>query len=163
MRGRKPVPSAVKAARGTRDRSVERMGGVEVEAPGDLRRAPSWLTKDQKRLWRYAVASAPPGLLRLLDASILAVWCVSTDLYRRAMADVEKYGLVVKGPAGPLPNPALAIAARQAQAVTKAVELLGFAPAARARVRVQPTAEGSRLRAFLEDRSKPEAPGETVQ
>jgi P27 family predicted phage terminase small subunit len=134
MAGRKPLPTVVKQTKGTlRQHRVNRH---EPKPEGDLIEPPEYMSEGAKAAWRYALESAPPGLLKKLDMSILEVWAQAADLYRKAQAGLAKTGLLVKAPntGVPMQSPYLAIANKQAQIMAKAATEMGFTPASRSRV-----------------------------
>jgi phage terminase small subunit len=72
MRGRKPVPSALKLLRGNPGR---RKAVREVEPPVGAE-APAWLPADARAHWdRIAPGLVGVGLLTILDADSLAIYC----------------------------------------------------------------------------------------
>jgi P27 family predicted phage terminase small subunit len=108
------------------------------KAKDDLFAAPEWMSDSQREGWAWAIVNAPPGLLKQLDRSILAIWVVAEDLHREAAETIAQYGLLTKSPnAGlPLQSPYLAILNKQAQIMLKAGAELGFSPSSRTRVQV---------------------------
>lgn len=134
MAGRKPLPTVVKQTKGTLRQ--HRINRHEPKPDGDLVEPPEYMSEGAKSAWRYALESAPPGLLKKLDMSILEVWASAADLYRKAQAGLAKTGLLVKAPntGVPMQSPYLAIANKQAQIMAKAATEMGFTPASRSRV-----------------------------
>ena len=134
MRGRPPKPTLIKKLQGNPGKRPLNAG--EPQPEGDLYGAPEWLSDTQREGWGFAITSAPPGLLKKLDRSMLAIWVVAEDLHREAAEKIGQYGLLTKSPnAGlPLQSPYLAILNKQAQIMLKAGAELGFSPASRTRV-----------------------------
>ena len=116
-------------------------------------RAPSWLTRRQKLLWRKAVDSAPAGLLHEMDTTILTTWVIACDTHRDACEKMRHAGLIVKTRETesvktakdgsvtrekkggmPIQNPYLPIINKQAQIMVKAASELGFTPISRTRL-----------------------------
>lgn len=148
MRGRKPVPTVLKKIRGNPSKTPE---NVREPIPvGDLVAAPEWMTADQTAGWNYAITNAPPGLLRIIDRSALAVWVVAESLHVEACKFQARAGLLTRvGVAPPRARPGevqepdnrvlqqspfLAIINKQAFLMLKAAAELGFTPASRSRV-----------------------------
>jgi P27 family predicted phage terminase small subunit len=104
---------------------------------GDLKTPPAGFDETLKDIWRSAIRNAPPGLLKRIDASVLEVWCVAHRMYRRAVEEVEKSGMVTKSPTTGLAieNPYLWSINKQALIMLRAAEQLGFSPASRTRIR----------------------------
>ena len=138
MRGRKPIPTATKELMGNPGKRA--LNKREPQPKGELYAAPTWMSDSQREGWAYAITNSPPGLLKLLDCSVLAVWVVAEDLHRQAAEKVAQFGLLTKSPnAGmPLQSPYLAILNKQAQIMLKAAAELGFSPSSRSRVQVAP-------------------------
>lgn len=137
MRGRKPVPTHLKLIRGNPGK--RRLNENEPIPEGDLNAPPTWMSKSQRAGWRYAIANAPPGLLKRLDRSVLSAWVVAEDLHRTASQMLDKHGLLIKAPNTGLPiqSPYLPVANRQATIMLKAAEQLGFSPGSRSRVQIE--------------------------
>ena len=138
MRGRKPVPTALKTLRGN---PGKRVLPTDIAAPGALFEPPEFLTARQRETWAYAIENAPAGLLRRLDRSVMTVWVVAADLHRQAAEEIATTGLVVRGQgkaAPPYQSPFIGILNRQAQVMLKAAAELGFTPSSRSRVALSP-------------------------
>jgi P27 family predicted phage terminase small subunit len=142
VRGRPPKPTLIKQAQGNPGKRPLNMR--EPQPEGELYGAPKWLSETQREGWAFAITNAPPGLLKELDRSVLAIWVVAEDLHREAAEKIALYGMLTKSPnAGlPLQSPYLAILNKQAQIMLKAGAELGFSPASRTRVQVERTGPG---------------------
>lgn len=138
IRGRKPKPSYLRVLEGHKSNSAPRE--QEPEPSGDLAAPPHWLNERQKEIWRYALQQAPPGLLKLLDASIFTTWVVASDMHAEAVQKVNKLGQMVKSPVSktPMQNPYVGIMNKQATLMMKAASEMGFTPSSRTRVKVDP-------------------------
>lgn len=134
MRGRKPIPTALKIIAGNPGKRT--LNTHEPQPRGDLADPPEWLTDRQLTMWREVVAFAPPGLLKDLDASVFTVWVVAYDLYQEASDKLARTGMLIKAPntGVPMQSPYLAIVNKQAQIMMKAAAEMGFTPASRSRV-----------------------------
>jgi phage terminase small subunit len=139
MRGRKPKPTEVTKLHGSPGK--RRMNDAEPIPPGALDEPPGWLTAEQAASWRYALANAPPGLLRRLDRGVLTIWVVAEGLHQRAARLLEQYSgedlLTTQGDQK-IPSPYLSILNKQALIMFKAASELGFSPVARVRAYAQP-------------------------
>lgn len=112
-------------------------GKLEERPPPDV------LSEAQKKVWRQAIKSAPPGMLRHLDESVLLVWVVACERHADASKKVSELGSLLKGKTGtPYQNPYLAIMNKQASILLKAAAELGFTPSSRSRVKVEPPTPG---------------------
>jgi P27 family predicted phage terminase small subunit len=105
---------------------------------GDLSDPPDWMSETQRSGWNYAIEHAPAGLLRKLDRSVLTVWVTAEDLHRRAVEQVDKFGILTKAPhtGQPIQSPYLAVVNKQAALMMKAAAELGFTPVARSRIQL---------------------------
>lgn len=136
MRGRKPKPTFLRVLDG--NASHRPINGEEPKPAGDLLEPPDWMSESQKDSWRYAIRSAPTGLLKHLDRSVLSVWVVAEDLHRFAAMKVSGRPLVRAGENGAwMQNPYLPIQNKQAAIMLKAASEMGFTPSSRTRVRVE--------------------------
>jgi P27 family predicted phage terminase small subunit len=142
MRGRKPVPTALHAMRGTTrtTRHVRDRAGEPV-ATGSLEEPPEWLTERQKEGWRYAIAHAPKGLLKPIDRAVLAIWVEAEDRHRTAatkQAELDRGAqlpLLLKTKDGTIVvSPYIRVMTTAAAVMLKAGSELGFSPAARPRL-----------------------------
>jgi P27 family predicted phage terminase small subunit len=150
MRGRKPVPSALRALHGN-PRKVP-MPKFEPKPDGDLSDAPEWLNKAQQACWKYALSNAPPGMLKRIDLGVLLVWAVAEDLHRQASEAQAKVGLLVRiktratinqdDPGVPAASPYINIINQEAKIMLKAASELGFTPVSRPRVYGGPSVPG---------------------
>lgn len=109
---------------------------TEPKPVGDLSDPPEYFTDDQKQGWLYALAHAPPGLLKLIDRGMLVAFIVAEDLHRQAVIEQSKVRLIWRPPGSTQPqqSPYLPIINRQALIMCKAATELGFTPVSRPRV-----------------------------
>lgn len=154
MKGRKPIPSALKIITGKPGRL--RPTKKEPVPHGDLLTPPEWFTPSQKEGWNYAIANSPQGLLRRLDRSILVAWVVAEDMHRQATMKIAELGMVVEAPKTKLmiQSAYLPIVNRQMQLMLRAAAELGFSPSSRARIYYTPAGDQSRTdpaERFFED------------
>ena len=84
MRGRKPIPTALKKTRGTLRKS--RTNTREPIPPGGDLRPPASFDEARLALWKYFIENAPEGLLRPLDGPTLAVLVDAVIEHRIAAA-----------------------------------------------------------------------------
>jgi len=134
VKGRKPIPTSLKLINLSHNVRKDPQG--EPQPEGELCAPPEDLSERQKVLWRHAIEHAPRGLLRHLDAQILAIWVIAADMHHEAMLQVQKYGMVVKSPKQgvPVQSPYLPIINRQAEIMMRAASELGFSPTSRSRI-----------------------------
>jgi len=96
-RGRRPLPSAVKDLRGNPGkRPVNENEPAPV--PGDPE-MPDGLSEAAQREWtRMLKSHRNMGLITPVDATALAVYCATYDIWLMAMADINKNGLQIRVP-----------------------------------------------------------------
>ena len=139
MQGRKPLPTAIKEANGNPGKRP--LNPLEPKPQGNLEEAPDWFNAEQAKAWRYAILNMPPGVLKRIDSSALTIWVVAEYLHREATEKVMASGIIVKTERGnPIQNPYLPVINRQAQIMLKAASELGFTPASRPRLEIDPDA-----------------------
>jgi P27 family predicted phage terminase small subunit len=145
-RGRKPVPTEVHLQRGTFNPTRHGTGRKhEVRATGDVGEPPEWLTPRQQEIYLAACASAPKGLLKSVDHSVLVAWVTAFHTLEVANAAQRDHIPVT---VTTLPNgnqswqrhPLDAVKAAARRDIIKAASELGFSPAARARIPEPPEA-----------------------
>lgn len=132
-RGPPPKPTALKRLEGTYRKDRAARNEVQV-APGVPAR-PEWLDAEAKREWDRVVPKlAQLGVLTDLDGSMLADYCATHSIAVKAAKRVQREGLMLKGPFGPVRNPLIKVAQEaRAQARLLAAEF-GLSPASRSRV-----------------------------
>jgi len=135
------IPTAIHEMRATLRTTRHRGRQHEPKPVGDLTRPPVWMNRDQKKLWNSAIAHAPKGLLKKLDASVLATWVVACEIHSKTsahLADAGMQGLLYKTPTNGtlIQSPLLGVLNRQAEIMLRAAAELGFTPASRARVTI---------------------------
>jgi len=137
--GRRPLPTALKKARGTyrKDRSpAAKAGKAELAFPPAKLAAPAWLDKTAKAEWAKVVPQL--DLVQVLtepDLLQLAAYCAAASLWIQATKQYQREGRTVKSPGGVLrQHPMIRVAQEaRAQALRFAIEF-GLTPAARSRI-----------------------------
>ena len=154
MRGRKPLPTALHQLHGDpsflgREQLKSR---AALDPPADALDPPADFNEQQSAIWRDAVASAPPGVLRHIDTSVLRAWAIAHDTHIRATAAVTSEELLISpspDPAYPgprVPNPAISVLNRQAAILTRCAVELGFSPTSRPRLSAGPASRARSTR-----------------
>ncbi len=134
MRGRKPVPTHIKAITGNPGkRPLNADEPLPAPAVPDC---PSELGAVAKAEWeRLAADLVKLRLLTPLDRAALATYCGAYELWAEATAAIQTYGSMVKSPQGfPMQSPYIAIANRQAEIMLRVASEFGFTPASRSRI-----------------------------
>ncbi|WP_045764711.1 P27 family phage terminase small subunit [Xanthomonas albilineans] len=138
MRGRKPLPVAIKKIKGTLQKC--RTNPHEPRPDGQLGEPPEYMSDIAKEAWTYAVENAPLGLFSSLDATVLERWANCAGLYCEALAKINRSGvagMIIKTPSGILRRSPLMDVIRDLALEMKGYESeMGFTPASRSRVQV---------------------------
>ncbi|MGO9919510.1 MAG: phage terminase small subunit P27 family [Isosphaeraceae bacterium] len=144
MKGRTPLPIAIHRAQGSF--RADRHGG-SPEPKAATPKAPKWLGKEAKALWRYfASRLAEVRVLTELDQQCLAVYVAAAARLAKAEAEIAKTGEVVKSPAGfAVTNPWVQIALKCTETMRHYGEQLGLSPAARTRIKINPNRPAAAL------------------
>lgn len=61
-------------------------------------------------------------------------YCMAVYIHAQASANIQQYGVLVKGAAGPIANPMLKVQKEAAATMLRYAETLGLTPAARIRL-----------------------------
>lgn len=136
MRGRKPVPTAIKNLRGTyrEDRAVS--NEAEFSIPKRMPSPPDEMNEDGKALWRsLGKRLLDAGLFTDADQVALELLCVAYGRMKEANRMVARTGTVHMSSNGNYyQNPYLSVANRSWEQVKKMLAEFGLTPAERTRV-----------------------------
>lgn len=141
--GRKPKPAHLKLVEGNPGKRK-----LPHHEPGKQRRlrAPTWLTKEQKKIWTHCVKYAPYGLLQHIDTTLLAQYVIACASFREASENYEAGPKLIKMPNGmAMPSPWYYVRSKQSQHLQSLASELGFTPAGRARLGVRDSHEPKEL------------------
>lgn len=134
MRGRKPVPTALKILRGNPGkRALPTQEPTPAPAPIT---PPATLKGDALAEWdRIAPLLSAAGLLTQLDPFALTLYCEAYADWSEAKRQIDKFGTVIKGAKGfPVLSPYVGIAAKAWERMRKILIEFGMTPSSRARV-----------------------------
>lgn len=149
MRGRKPVPTAVKKLRGNPGHRA--LNKQEPKPPEGRPQRPSFLTKDAKKAWKTLVPILEEmGVLSTADGNALAGMCQCYSRWKQAEAEIDLRGITVQEPitgrddSGDTiilgykikKNPACNISKEMLQQFRSFATLFGLDPSSRSRLRV---------------------------
>lgn len=111
---------------------------------------PASLSPSQKVIWDRAISSAPKGLLTKIDRGTLEIHVMAIDAYDQAKKMLDLEGQVITSPNGHLiQSPYMAIVNKQALLILKTATVLGFTPASRARLDIEPELDPDNPFAFF--------------
>lgn len=141
MRGRKPVPTALKVLRGNPGkRTINTANEATPETPATLA-PPSWLAEDAQIEWRdKAPMLQRLGLLTEADLDAFALYCATFARWKEAEQKVLASGMLIKSGSNngiPVINPYLHIATKAQRDAAKMLVEFGLTPSSRARVKVE--------------------------
>jgi len=141
MRGRKPVPTALKLLRNNPGRRP--LNPSEPKPPAARSSPPAYLTGAAAAEWRrLAPELARLGLLTTIDRDGLAAYCQTFARWREAEREIAKHGMVVKGrDGGPVQSPFVSIAQRSLAQLRNWLVEFGMTPSSRSRVATTTTAK----------------------
>ena len=146
-RGQPPKPTHIRKLEGNPGKRP--FNEREPEPTGPLTR-PDFVTGEAAREWDRAVGAMPPGLYTAADAPVLTVYCLAWVMYRNALGQVAREGLLATGSTGQrVPHPAVAIAKAQAEIILRASDRLGMSPNARTRLEVQDQPKTSKFEGLI--------------
>lgn len=138
MKGRKPIPTSTKIARGNPGHRPLPLGEPQPKAAG-LGTPPSWLGPHGRKEWRRLAAALPAGQISVLDLNVLEVYCAVFEEWRSALDQVKKEGPVCMTKDGqPRTSPHQVRLRNARQDLLRLAVELGFTPSARTRVPIRP-------------------------
>lgn len=141
MAGRKPKPTDLHRQQGTYQAVRHDRRANEPRPQGNLGEPPDELGPAEAEIWRYAIASAPAGLLKRLDLSVFVTWVRAVHAQNMAAVELARDGLIVDTGKGPAEHPASRAFSRASVLVLRCASELGFSPAARPRIQIDGAAE----------------------
>jgi P27 family predicted phage terminase small subunit len=142
VRGARPLPTKLKAVRGTLRKGRTNMHEPELSV--EIPRCPAHLGAEAKREWkRVSRDLAGYGLLTRIDRAALALYCEAWGRWVDAEKALRTYGVMIKSPSGfPMQSPYLAIANKAMEQMRAMLCEFGMSPSSRTRVHVTPPRQG---------------------
>jgi len=84
--------------------------------------------------WRAILSDmAALRILREVDMPLVLAYCEAVYVHSEACANIHTYGVLVKGPRGPIPNPMIRVQKDAATTIRQLSDVLGLNPLARIR------------------------------
>lgn len=148
MPGPAPTPTAIKLAKGNPGKRP--INALEPKPKTGEPPMPRDLSKPAKKEWkRLAKMLLKLGVLTVSDGDALATLCEAKTLWREALNDVRKNGILIQVTAatrnGPVTiqkkNPAIAVMESQAKLVKSLLESFGCTPSSRTKVNANPNTD----------------------
>lgn len=136
MRGRRPKPTRLKVLTGNPGKRP--LNKNEPRPAPSVPECPPELGPAAQREWTRLVKElATLNMITSLDRAALATYCGAYALWAEATEAIQKFGAMVKSPAGyPMQSPYISIANRQAEIMMRIASEFGFTPASRSRISV---------------------------
>lgn len=133
MRGRKPTPTALKIVRGNPGKRPLPEDELTLQRGATV---PDWLTPDAAKHWpTIAQQLEEAGVLTVIDAPALALYCESFARWKQATNHILKHGQVITSPTGVVKqSPYLLIASKAHDQMAKMLIEFGMTPSSRSRV-----------------------------
>ena len=116
------------------------------EPPAELahREPPADMPTVAAEVWRTIVADmAALRTLREVDLPLVRAYCQAAQVHADASDLVNRKGVLVAGPNGPMPNPMIKVAKDSAVTMRQLSDVLGLNPLARIRGNLMEAATGS--------------------
>lgn len=156
IRGRRPVPTALKLLRGNPGR--RRLPQRQAKPTAGVA-CPKELSAAAVREWkRVAPEMRRLGILTQIDRAILAAYCEAWSDFRWAVAEIEAKGRVIEsGNHVLMPHPAVAIKKNAMKQIQALGTEMGFSPSSRTRLHfVVPDTDDSDERFFGRPPTRPQ-------
>lgn len=147
MKGRKPLPTALKVLHGTRRPSRER-----ALPKSEIPDAPPFLDIEARAEWgRLTAELHSAGTITKADRALLAAFCQTWSRWTAAETALAETGPVVRSTAGaPMLNPYFSVSQRCLKELRAFAAELGLSPTSRTRLRSTGKPQ-SRLSEFLKN------------
>lgn len=150
MRGRKPLPTPIRALGGNAGKRP--LPTAEPRAATHLPPAPSHLSKPAKAEWkRIGRELVTLGLVSKIDRALLASYCSAWGRLVDAEEKLVQFGSVIKTPSGMLvQSPYLQIVNKAIEQLAKLGPEFGMSPSSRTRVSAsQPEADADEFEEMM--------------
>lgn len=136
VRGRKPLPTALKDLEGDRGHNRRPLNRQEPTPSSDGVKCPIWLETEAKKEWkRLAPSLLAMGVLTNHDLSAFAGYCQAYARWREAEEFLSKHGTTFETPNGYVQQvPQVSIAAQSLKIMQSFCAEFGLTPASRARL-----------------------------
>lgn len=135
MRGRKPIPTAMKIAAGNPGKRP--LNTNEPKPRKKIPPCPDFLDEEGRRQWkRTAKLLANSRIITELDGAALAAYCQAWSRWIWAEKHLQKYGPVILSPDKkyPMHSPYLSIANKSMEQVLRFLTEFGMTPSSRSRI-----------------------------
>ncbi len=136
VRGRKPLPTALKKLEGDRGKGRRPINTNEPEPPQDNIACPDWLMPEAQQEWqRLAPSLTAMGVLTDHDLEAFAGYCQAYARWREAEEFLSQHGTIFKTPSGYVQQvPQVSIAMQNLKIMQSFCSEFGLTPSSRARL-----------------------------
>lgn len=137
-KGRRPLPTNVKAARGNPGKRRLNANEPQFAAAPDLS-PPSMLTGEARRIWLDTIGGLHAnGLATIPFLHVLAQYCIARAEWMAAEAKIKREGVIVNTRLGRSINPRCKVRDDAHKRMLEAQRELGFTPAASSKIKASP-------------------------
>lgn len=148
VKGRRPIPAGVKAARGN---PGKRPLGTAPEID-TLPKCPAWFGPEAKAEWDRVVPQlVATGIISGLDTAILASYCQLYSRWCAAEEMIPAYPVIENSRGAKVIHPACAYASTLLRQLRVVIAELGFSPGSRGRLEIPPSPSQDPLLDFIEN------------
>ena len=149
MKGRKPIPTAIKQLNGNPGKRA--LNAHEPKPVAVVPPCPPHLQGEARKEWRRITKELHAlGIISRLDRAALAAYAQAWGRWCEAEEQLRKHGPIVKSPSGfPIQNPYLAVANKAMEQIMKMSVEFGLTPSSRSRIDATPPAPQDDLQSFL--------------
>lgn len=156
VRGRKPLPTAMKDASGAHEKNPQRRNSTEPVAQRGIPPIPESIADDEvaSKCWQSVCATLNEmGILTIADASVMELYCVTYSQWR-CLANVVKDGnCSTFTPSGGVTTlPEANQVHKYAGTLLRLMAELGLTPSSRSRIHATPKEEDDPFTDFLKRR-----------
>jgi P27 family predicted phage terminase small subunit len=136
MKGRKPLPTALKELEGDRGKGRRPMNKNEPRPSQAHVKCPSWLMPEAKKEWkRLAPSLEAMGVLTTADITAFAGYCQAYARWKEAEEFISQHGSIFQTPSGYVQQvPQVSIAQQNLKIMQSFCSEFGLTPATRSRI-----------------------------
>lgn len=139
-KGRPPSPTSAKRGTANHTRPDQKKVKVPVVLPGSVAVSEPFppsetIPSEVHDVWRAVVADlGGANNMRTSFLPAVEAYCMAVYIHAQAAAQIQQFGVLVKGNNGPIANPMLKVQKEAAATMLRYAETLGLTPAARIRL-----------------------------
>ena len=150
MKGRKPIPTAIKEMKGTIEKSRILANEMTVTINTEIPEPPEELNNEAVKIWNEVCRELKNnGLLAVVDLGLVQAYCTELAQYKEAVRQIKRTSPLIKSPSGyPMVSPWQTIRRQSLKAAMDLGQLFGVTPSARTRIgaNTKPTSKLEQLK-----------------